>query len=217
MSFTIVKSSFGIYNPPTKGLIRNKYGIYLPDIEVVYTQEMHRDFLKRRAELQKLLGELRTYMVGRWGSKRRQRGSVLIAGAAAVVGPIVEFSAATYSAFAIELNPTDAFARLRLDSDGNISRSLLNPVSYSNFGSWYTGAPQTGVGNGFTGELRTISGTLDVGSADTEQALSSSREYGVNQTVIGSKVFSGTWAIQTSGGSTDLDTAGVTLSAEVDV
>lgn len=217
MSITIVKSRFGIYNAPTKGLIRNKLGIYIPDIEVNYTRDMHRAAMARRERWDKLREEFIQYMTGRWGLKRFQRGSIQIS----TVGTVAEtqlgavlFDAADYSVADVVSQPTDATAEIRMNTGGLIVEREGGSGSFTNLGSWFSAAPVTNIGDDFTSECRQLTGSLSIGSQDTEEALTSNRVYGVEETGTGQTLFTGTLAVQENGSAIDLDTAGVTLRAQ---
>jgi hypothetical protein len=100
---------------------------------------------------------------------------------------------------------------IKLEADGDIvSNGAAGVVDE---GDWI--APKEAAGGDWEARMVTVSGTLDTGTADTWQALSSDLTYGLVNTVVGTtESFSGTLEIGRVGTSTALASCAVILEAE---
>lgn len=107
---------------------------------------------------------------------------------------------------------------VRFNSDGTVDKdSNIDGVGAR--GSWFSGAPRTGVGSGY--EIRSLSAGASGGwfSAaevdDTWVALSSNRTWTARRTTSGVETVVRTFEIRRVGGSSALDSHEFTVEAEV--
>lgn len=125
--------------------------------------------------------------------------------------PRVDISAG-FGANDSQLDPTPAFASVAFESDGDVSETTVG--GSADAGDWIT--PKASAPGGYEIHVHQDSGdALDVGSAalDTWLALTSTRQWDLTQTGVGTKVASLTAQIRL--GSTVLSSGTITLQAQV--
>ena len=134
-------------------------------------------------------------------------------------------SAVTYSAslsndtvWDLAISPTDAFAGIRVHSDGTVDNRTNVSANYTNQYTWLTGAGSTNAD--YEVRWTTTAGTLSAGTAGTWMVLSTSREFTRNETRNGffSSSCTGTLEIRMAASPfTVLATATITLQADVEI
>jgi hypothetical protein len=107
-------------------------------------------------------------------------------------------------------NPTPANARLTIQADGDVER--VQGAGVTDIGDWIS--PKINMAL-YECRLTPISGTLSVGNVNVFEALNVDVQYGVQQAVIGSKAFSGTWELRRIGGSLILASIALSMTATV--
>lgn len=118
---------------------------------------------------------------------------------------------ATYSVSDGTASPTNASARFRLASSGDIYRILVNGGT-TDIGDWI--APKSAAGGNYECMATVVSGSLSTGTAGSWLALSSDQEWGRNQTTLGTSVCVITVDIRRVGTTTTLASTTVTLTAD---
>lgn len=114
----------------------------------------------------------------------------------------------------ISSDPSDAYARYQLDSDGKVYKftgtTAGTPTTYIE--DWVD--PNSSASN-YECFATLTSGTLDTGTTGSWLALTSDRMWGIQQTSVGSKSATITVKIRKIGTTTDLTSALITFNAEV--
>lgn len=137
-------------------------------------------------------------------------GSIALSDFYGAANLTAEFDKVSYSASHSVQAPNTAIATLSIANNGIIS------ASPSGIGGNYENQGEL-TESDFDIRLVTISGTVSSGSAvDTWLNLGTTRSWTVTRSAIGSKSFSGTFEIRPAGGGSTIDTAAVSIEANVD-
>lgn len=138
-------------------------------------------------------------------------GLLSLIGAQATIPPSVNINGGNMNGFAI--SPTDATAGYQLNSSG--AEQEINNSGTSTFNTWLL----SGAASSYEVMATLNSGTLTAGTTGTWLNLGSTRAWTVVRTsnTAGSNSANLTIQIRPAGGGAVLDTAGVTLTATVDV
>ncbi len=110
----------------------------------------------------------------------------------------------------VTFSPTNSTQAYRLDSNGKVYD--VKNASPSFIEDWVT---PTGAASSYEAFVTVTSGTLSSGTSGSWVALSSTRDWSVTQTSIGIKTCTFTVDIRKVGTSTVLDSATITIEAEV--
>ncbi|MEE9366800.1 MAG: hypothetical protein V3W44_08950 [Dehalococcoidales bacterium] len=119
------------------------------------------------------------------------------------------------------VNPTDAHAGIRATRTGHI-QELVNGVTWTSqlpTSEWFTQACKTAtIGDSYRVKLVKSTGSdPDSGPAlGTWFVINTGRQWQWDQLVVGEKVFTGTLSIEETADSSNVVSASVTISAEVD-
>lgn len=152
----------------------------------------------------------------KWGAKRFQRGifGLLQMTGIPAAGLLPAWVGDPYSATDSQTTPTDAEAGVELDVDGSIDR-ILSTGTQPDIGRW--DGNNSLDGNDYDFRVDTISGTLNGPGTDTADVWHNGGAlivFSVEETGIGTTVFTGTLRMRPAGGGADIDTASCSFTAE---
>lgn len=125
--------------------------------------------------------------------------------------PVVSLLAAT-DASDQQSFPSSATASIELQNDGDIV-GAGNLAGGGDQGDWI--APRSAAGGNYEARWTNTSGTLSSGTAGTWQALSTTRQWAVSQTGVGTKTCTGTLEVRHAVNLSVLGSKSVTLTAQV--
>lgn len=130
--------------------------------------------------------------------------------------PISDVRIRNQSVTSSAIDPLTATASITVNSNGDITgTNIVSPGFLSD--EWHVSNPSGGIGSTFQARMVPLSGTLDIGTLNTWQTLSSSRTYGITQSSVGVKNFQGRLEIRDTGTLTIQDTADFDLTATVTI
>ena len=109
------------------------------------------------------------------------------------------------------IDPADAFCRYRLNSNGNVEK--YTGGVYSTLEVWLL----SGVNSDYESRVTVNSGSLTSGTTGTWQVLSSSREWIINRTLVGTSSVNLTVEIRRASDAVVLDAATINMTADIDV
>ncbi len=116
------------------------------------------------------------------------------------------------SAYDLVFDPTNAEARYRLNSSGIEQSYISDDLFYTNIGTWLV----SGTNSQFEVRATETSGTVSTGTVGSWLVLSTSREWTVARTTIGTKSVTLTIEIRKASTGVIVATATAQLDAEVD-